>query len=67
MLGELSILFTSIGNMWVSRNDQWPDEGGVIGADTPGGTFWRGGIFGNQCPENVDLQLSYSHVVDRRT
>ena len=43
-------------------------EGGeAIGADAPGGTFWRGGIFGHQCPENVDLQLNYSRVVDRRT
>ena len=41
--------------------------GREIGADAPGSTFWRGGIFSHQCPENDDLQLSDSRVVDRRT
>ena len=39
----------------------------AFGAHGPSGTFWRGGIFGHQCPENVYLQLSYSRAADRRT
>ena len=29
----------------------------AIGTDAPGSTFWKGGIFGHQCPENVDLHI----------
>ena len=44
---------------WIPhKQDQWRNKvGAAIGADAPGGTFWRGGVFDHQRPKNVDLHI----------
>ena len=41
------------------RVGQWRNEDGeAIGTKAPSGSFSRGGTFGHQCPENVDVDIN---------